>query len=550
MKERKFLLPVIFSAIMIAGILIGNWYGVRSNGRSGMSGVFKSGGQSSDGSLNFSLKPRTSKLTHVVNYIESRYVDSVDSKALNEAAIPAIIEKLDPHSLYIPARDLQRYTEPLAGNFSGIGIQFNMTEDTIAVVSTIPNGPSEIVGIIAGDRIIYVDDSLVAGQNIPSNDIVKMLKGPKGTTVRVSILRKGEAELLPFEITRDDIPLYSVDVAYMLNDSTGYMKISTFAMTTFKEFVEGIDKLHRLGMKKLVLDLRGNGGGLMEPAINMADQFLEENKMIVYTQGRTSPKREYYSTSRGICLNDEVVILLDEFSASASEILAGAIQDNDRGLIVGRRSFGKGLVQDQVEFNDGSAMRLTIARYYTPTGRNIQRPYSDNIEDYYNDFHERFLNRELETSDSIKFADSLKFVTPAGRIVYGGGGIMPDIFIPIDTSGISPYFNRVRNLGLIYRFAFDYTDSHRDQLEKLKTAWEIEAYLDKTSYFNDFLKYAEKKGVKKDPASIKISRELISTQLKAYIARNVIDNDGFYPIIKKIDKTLLEAESIIARKSS
>ena len=432
----------------------------------------------------------------------------------------------------------------LAGNFSGIGIQFNMISDTIAVINTIPNGPSEIVGILPGDRIIYVDDSLVAGKNIPSDNIVKMLKGPKGSMVKVSIARRGEKQLLDFEITRDDIPLYSVDVAYMITSDIGYLKISTFAQTTYNEFLEGINKLHKLGMTKLILDLRGNGGGLMDPAIHIADQFLSEGKLIVYTQGKSRPKHEFRSTSKGICKKDEVIILIDEFSASASEILAGAIQDNDRGIIVGRRSFGKGLVQEQIEFKDGSALRLTIARYYTPTGRSIQKPYSEDKEDYYSDIHDRFVNHELENSDSIHFSDTLKYITEKGKIVYGGGGIMPDYFIPIDTTGTSIYFNRVRNLGLIYRFAFDYTDEHRTQLMSAKNLKDLEKYLDASSYFKQFIAYANDKGVKPNYQEIEISRMVISSQLKAYIARNIMDNDGFFPIIRPIDNTLMEAEKL------
>lgn len=545
MKERRFLLPIIFSVVMIAGILLGNWYGANFSGRSvGGPSILNKLKQGGERDFSFSLMPRTNKITSILSYIENEYVDTVNVKEITEDVIPSIIEKLDPHSIYIPARDLQSFNEPLAGNFSGIGILFNMNDDTIAVVSTVPNGPSEIVGIEAGDRIVYVDDSLVAGQGIPSDNIVRMLKGPKGTIVRVKVFRKNQKDLLEFEITRDDIPLYSVDVAYMLNENTGYMKISTFAMTTFNEFIDGVTRLHNLGMKKLILDLRGNGGGLMDPAINIADQFLDANKLIVYTQGKARARYDYISTPKGICKDDEVMILLDEFSASASEILAGAIQDNDRGIIAGRRSFGKGLVQEQIEFKDGSALRLTIARYYTPTGRSIQRPYTSDRDKYYMDLHDRYMNHELETSDSIRFADSLRFLTPGGRVVYGGGGIMPDKFIPLDTSGITNYFNRVRNLGLMYRFAFDFTDSHRSELDKFNTPEEIVNYLKKTGYFNDFLRYAEKNGVKRNNSEINISRKVISTQLMAYIARNVMDNDGFYPIIRDIDNTLLEAEKI------
>ena len=452
------------------------------------------------------------------------------------------MEKLDPHSIYISAKDLKKYNEPIVGNFSGIGIQFNMNDDTVAVINTIPNGPSEIVGILPGDRIIKVDDEVVSGVKMETDSVVSKLRGPKGTLVRVGVLRKNENRLLDFEIKRDDIPLYSVDVAYMINKETGYIKINSFSQTTFNEFIKSVEELHAKGMTKMILDLRSNGGGVMDAATKIADQFLEANKLIVYTQGRARSRYDIYSTARGICQKDEVIILLDEFSASASEILAGAIQDNDRGIIAGRRSFGKGLVQEQVQFSDGSALRLTIARYYTPTGRCIQKPYAnEGREQYYEDINERFLHGELENVDSIKLIDSLKFVTPGGKIVYGGGGIMPDVFIPIDTAGISEYFTLVRNLGLIYRFAFDFTDNNRNKLKGFKTAEEISAYLDKTNYYQEFINYASENGVKPKYNDLQISQNLIKTQLKAYIARNMIDNPGFYPIIQQIDNTLLQA---------
>lgn len=544
MSPKKNILPLVFSFLLIVGILIGNWYGTNYSRANNLPSLINRMKQGGDGDLNFSLLPRTNKISTILSYIENEYVDTIDLSILTEAAIPPLIEKLDPHSIYIPARELQKFNEPLAGNFSGIGIQFNMINDTIAVINTIPNGPSEIVGVMAGDRIIMVDDSLVAGQNIPSDNIVRMLKGPKGTTVKISILRRGEKENLEFEITRDDIPLYSVDVAYMIDSNTGYLKISTFAQTTFSEFIEGIDELHKEGMSRLILDLRGNGGGLMDPAIHIADQFLAEDKLIVYTKGKSRPKYEFKSSAKGICKNDEVIILIDEFSASASEILAGALQDNDRGTIVGRRTFGKGLVQEQIEFRDGSALRLTIARYYTPTGRSIQKPYNQDRNEYYSDIRDRFINHEFENSDSIHFADSLKFTTPGGKVVYGGGGIMPDYFIPLDTSGISPYFNKVRNLGLIYRFAFDYTDLHREELKDVQDVDQILKYLNGTSYFNEFISYAKLKGVKPNYKEIEFSREVIATQLKAYISRNIIDNEGFFPVIRMIDHTLLEAEKL------
>jgi carboxyl-terminal processing protease len=547
MNNKKYFLPLVFALLVIAGILIGNWYGTRTvSGDIDFESILRRGAGGKP--VNFSLSPKNQKLTSVLSYIENEYVDAVNIDTLTEAAIPTIIEKLDPHSVYIPARELITYNEPLMGNFSGIGIQFNMNDDTVAVINTIPNGPSEVVGLLAGDRIIKVDDVLVAGMKLETDSIVRMLRGVKGTTVKVAVYRKGEAKLLDFVITRDDIPLHSVDVAYMLSETIGYIKISSFSQTTFKEFVEAVSRLHGEGMKKVILDLRGNGGGVMEAATNIADQFLEAGKLIVYTEGKARPRFDVYSTARGLCNNDEVVILIDELSASASEILAGAIQDNDRGTIIGRRSFGKGLVQEQIEFRDGSALRLTIARYYTPTGRSIQKPYNGNHSDYYHDLNERFVKGEFESRDSIKFADSLRYVTPGGKTVYGGGGIMPDVFVPIDTANVTGYFNTVRNLGLIYRFAFDYTDTNRARLETLKTAEEIDQYLNKSGYFNEFVNYAEFRGVKADWGEIAISRDIIATQLKAYIARNLIDNEGFFPIIRKIDSTLEKAVELISEK--
>lgn len=543
MNKKTVFLPLLISLILVIGILIGNWFGSNFNSNNkdinslfGRKTISLKGEQGS-----FSLLPRSNKISSLLGYIENEYVDTVDVEKIVESTIPVIIEKLDPHSVYIPASEIKKYNEPIVGNFSGIGIQFNMNNDTVSVINTIPNGPSEIVGILPGDRIIIVDSVVVAGVNLPTDSVVSKLRGPKGTSVMVSVIRRGEKNPLEFKITRDDIPLYSMDVAYMINKETGYLKLNSFSQTTFNEFIKGVSKLHEKGMKKLILDLRSNGGGIMDAATQITDQFLEAGKLIVYTQGKARPRYDFYSTAQGICKNDEIIILVDEFSASASEILAGAIQDNDRGIIMGRRSFGKGLVQEQVQFKDGSALRLTIARYYTPTGRSIQKPYTNGRDEYYNDLDERFLHGEFENADSIKLDDSLKFVTPGGKIVYGGGGIMPDIFVPIDTTGMSEYFGKVRNMGLIYRFAFDYTDIHREKMKNLKTTAEISAYIDKTNYFQNFINFASTNEVKPDYKDIGISEKIIKTQLKAYIARNVIDNEGFYPIIQEIDNTLLKA---------
>jgi carboxyl-terminal processing protease len=539
-------LPVIISLALVVGILVGNWI-TQIRVRSIVTDeVSKQRFSIRPGGGGLSLAPKGNKISSAVQYIVNEYVDTVSMSGMNEAVMPALLENLDPHSLYIPASDFQRFSEPLVGNFSGIGVSFNMTDDTVAIINTIPNGPSEMVGVMAGDRIIMVDDSLVAGVNMPSDDIVKMLKGPKNTVVKVTIYRREEPKPLDFEITRDDIPIYSVDVAYMVNEKTGYIKISQFAQTTYNEFLEGIQKLKSQGVEKLIIDLRRNGGGIMEAATMIADQFLEEGQLIVYTEGRSRPRENDYATSRGILKDDKVVVLIDESSASASEILAGAIQDNDRGLVIGRRSFGKGLVQEEMRFNDGSALRLTVARYYTPTGRSIQRPYENGKEDYYHDFADRFMRGEFEHQDSIKFDDSQKFVTPGGKIVYGGGGIMPDVFVPVDTTGSSEYYNKVRSLGLMYRFAFYYTDLNRAALEAFNTAADIEAYLDDRDIMPQFINYAKNKGIDPDYEDIKTSGEILKKTIKAYVARNLIDNEGFYPIIAEIDNTLQVAIDTIA----
>jgi carboxyl-terminal processing protease len=519
-NSRKIIfLPVILGIVLALGILIGHYLPSEQNY-----------------SRHSNIRTRNDKLNSILNIIESNYVDSVNRNDLVESAIPAILKKLDPHSIYIPAKDLARANEPLQGNFEGIGISFSMLTDTILIISTIPGGPSEKLGLLPGDKILYVNDSLVAGRHIIDEKVMGMLKGPRGTIVRIKVLRNGQKELLPFEITRDKIPIYSVDVDYMVNNYIGYIKINTFAMTTFDEFIKGLRELKDQGMTSLILDLRGNSGGIMEAAIQIADQFLKEGQLIVYTMGRASPRSEAKATGKGEFETGNLVVLIDEWSASASEILAGALQDNDRGTIIGRRSFGKGLVQEPVPFPDGSGMRLTIARYYTPTGRSIQKPYKDGFEKYNDDLNERLAHGEFQVSDSIHFSDSLKFTTAGGHIVYGGGGIMPDKFVAVDTSGVSPYFLKVRSF--IYRFALKYTETNREKLKKYTETGEMEKFLDKQALLDQFVQYAATLGIKKDPAGLKISGSIIHTQLKAYIARNILDNKGFYPIWEQIDNTL------------
>jgi carboxyl-terminal processing protease len=522
------LFPVFIALAIIAGIFIGRYY------------------KNLHPADTFYIYPRVDKLTNALNYIEREYVDPVSKNDMIEEAIPKILEGLDPHSQYIPVSALQRVNEPLEGNFTGIGIQFNMLNDTLIVINTIANGPSEKAGILAGDRILIVDNDTVAGVSMPSDSIVKRLRGPKGTKVTVFIHRKNIAELIPFKIIRDNIPLYSVDVAYMVTDEIGYIKISKFSKTTFDEFTQSFNELKQQGLKKLILDLRNNGGGYMTFAVNIADQFLADNELIVYTQGNAKGREDYKSEPGGFATDIDVAVLIDEGTASSSEILAGALQDNDRGIIIGRRSFGKGLVQEQRQFSDGSALRLTIARYYTPTGRCIQRPYDNGFDEYYNDLNLRYLNGELENEDSIKFSDSLKYVTPKGKVVYGGGGIMPDIFVPFDTAGITEYLLNVRNKGLIYKYALDYSDENRSQLEKLNSPDDFVKYLKSRDVLSRFVSYAKDEGITPVSQEIDTSREILETQLYAYIARNIIDNKGFYPILQHIDNTLQKAIEILS----
>ena len=528
-NKLSIILPLLFAVFLVGGMLIGNQLNRISEFN------------------DFHVYPRVNKISGVIDYITQEYVDSINRDELIENTIPGILEQLDPHSMYIPASDLSAYTEPLEGNFSGIGVQFNIQDDTAYILKTIVNGPSEKVGILAGDRIIAVNDSTIAGVKMSSNDIVALLKGKKGTRVNVDIIRKGVDESIEFEITRDRIPITSVDLAYMLTDEIGFVKISNFSRTTYSEFLEAIAGLKKEGMQKLVLDLRNNGGGYMNAATDIADHFLGAGTLIVYTEGYAQPRQDVMATSHGELLDNEVVVLIDERSASASEILAGALQDNDRGLILGRRSFGKGLVQQQTMFSDGSALRLTTARYYTPTGRSIQKPYENGMEDYYYELHDRFSRGEMIYADSIKFADSLKYITPGGNIVYGGGGIMPDIFIPLDTSMFTPYFNQVSNRGLIYRFAFKYSDNNRNDLQKFADHRELSDHLETQSLLKKFVSFAEDNGVHAEQEEIILSQSSVMIFMKAYIGRFILDNKGYYPIIHELEREITKSIEILSQ---
>lgn len=487
---------------------------------------------------------RPDKLSDVLRTLERDYVDAVSYDSLVEKAIPAVVEQLDPHSVYIPAAERQASDEPLRGNFDGIGIRFNLRDDTVCVIQTIPGGPSEKVGIRGGDRIVTVNDTAVAGVGIDNDRIMGMLKGRRGTQVKVGVRRAGVEGDLSFEITRGKIPLNSIDAAYICKKDIGYIKIARFSLTTYREFMEKVQLLKRQGMRRLVLDLRSNSGGIMQDAIRIADEFLPAGRTIVYTEGQARPRADYISSAAGFLQNDKVVVLVDEFSASASEILAGALQDNDRGTIVGRRSFGKGLVQEPMYLRDGSELRLTVARYYTPTGRSIQKPYDDE-EEYAQDLVRRYERGEFTEEDSIKHDESLRFTTPGGRTVYGGGGIMPDVFVPADTARGSKFFAEVRRRGLDFRFAYDYTDQHRAQLEAIESRDELLRHLDAAGLAADFARYAAQKGVKARRAEGNATDSFLLTEIKAMIARDILTDDDFYYLINQADNTFARALEII-----
>ncbi len=526
-KRFSIYIPLLLAAALLTGVVIGSWESRRSL-------LPGKADRSSSGN----------KLSNIIQLIETAYVDTVDMDEIVENSIPAILENLDPHTTYIPARDMQEVEEEMQGNFSGIGVQFSIQEDTIMIVDVISGGPSATLGILAGDRIVMVNDSLVAGTGIKNEEVLKLLRGKKGTRVKVTVQRKGFKNLLDFDITRGEIPIYSVDVSYMIDPETGFVKVSRFAENTYAEFTDAMKKLDKAGASKIIIDLRGNPGGYLNAVIRMVNDFLEKGEPILYTQGKSQPKKVYSANSHNAWAGKQIFVMIDEFSASASEIFAGAIQDNDRGIVIGRRSFGKGLVQEQIPFSDGSAVRLTVARYYTPSGRSIQKSYDEGNEKYFEDLIARMVHGEFEVADSIHFADSLKFQTKKGRAVYGGGGIMPDIFVPADTSGRSDYFEKIYQKGLIYQYAFQYTDQHRETLKKMATAREIEVHLDKVKVLDAFLTYSASKGVPADAGGLAISGKIIHTQLKAYIARNILGEEGFYPIIGQIDKTLLKAIDI------
>lgn len=539
MAKKNLSLVIIVLAALISGILLGNLIATRE--QKGFNDAF--------GNIFKNFSSSNNKISEIIQLIDNYYVDTVDVNNLTEEMATELIAKLDPHSVYIPAKDLEIVNNELEGSFSGIGVQFNIQNDTIMIISVISGGPSEKVGLLAGDRIVMVDDSVFTGKQINNEKVLRKLRGPVDTKVKLGIRRHGTKEILEYSITRGEIPVSSVDISYMVAPQTGLIKVNKFGESTYSEFLVAIAKLKKEGAAKFIIDLRENSGGYLERAISMINEFLPAGQLIVYTEGKSYPRYDANSNGTGSCINNPVVVLIDEFSASASEIFAGAIQDNDRGIVIGRRSFGKGLVQQQKPLSDGSAIRLTVAKYYTPSGRSIQKPYQiGNNEDYNMDLYNRFLHGEFYTKDSIHQEDTIAYKTLSGRTVYGGGGIMPDIFIPRDTTEFTPYLNKVVNYAHLYQFAFAYTDKNREKLSKQKSWKAMVSYLDSQPLLQEFVAYAEEKGVKAVPKEVKQSEKFILTRLKAYISRNILGDAGFFPILFKDDEAVKKAVEELAKK--
>ena len=528
-------IPLIIAVSIIAGIFIGNFYAQRFL-------------NTNAGTV---ITPHANKLNGLFHIINNQYVDTVNINNMIEDVMPHILSKLDPHSSYIPAKNLQAVNDELRGSFSGIGIQFTIQQDTIHISDVISGGPSEKVGLMPGDRIVEIDDSAFVGKIVTDVESMKRLKGPKGSEVKIGIFRHGEKEILHFTIIRGDIPNKSIKAAYMINEQFGYMSIDRFSETTFPEMLIALAKFYKENCKGIIIDLRGNSGGYMETAIQMVNEFLPKDKLIVYAEGRKFPRHDYRSNGSGSSQQMPIVVLLDEYSASASEIFAGAIQDNDRGTIIGRRSYGKGLVQQPIEFNDGSAIRLTVARYYTPSGRCIQKPYNTEDTQKYNlDILTRYEHGEFFSQDSIKQDESHIFYTSLGRPVYGGGAIMPDIFVPQDTTGMTSYFQMAVNKSLTTQFAFQYTDQNRQKLNKYDNANDLLKYLKKQNILEKFARFAESKGLKRRNILMYKSKELFDKVLYGNIIYNILNIEEYVKYLNQSDKTVLKALEVLENEES
>lgn len=532
MNNKRILYPIIIALVLCLGMIIGSYMSIST--------------QKNDTESFDNTQSSYDKLNAILNLLDQSYVDNIDRNKLTEDVLPEILSNLDPHSTYIPASEVEEANEDLEGSFSGIGVQFNIQNDTVVIVDVIAGGPSEKLGVRPGDRIVEVGDSSFTGSKINNNKVVKTLRGEKGTKVRIGIKRNNVKQLIHFNITRGDIPVNSVDIAYMLNGNTGYIKVSRFGANTYQEFVTELMILKKQGCKNYIIDLRNNSGGYLSAVIQMVNEFLDKNQLIVYTEGRSYRREDAVADGTGKFASVNVCVLINEWSASASEIFAGAIQDQDRGWIVGRRSFGKGLVQQQIPLTDGSEIHLTIARYYTPSGRCIQKPYKQGkIEDYEKEIEDRYNKGEFFAQDSIIASDSLKYSTLKGRSVYGGGGITPDFFVAQDTSIFTKFYMDLFNTGVLYDFAFKYADNHRNELSKYKDWKNFQQYLKTSNYWTDFVIYVDSKKVIYTKDDLSKSKESIENMLQAYICRNILGDKGFYPIINQKDKTLEKAIQVV-----
>ena len=548
---------MLWSAVLVSVVAGAIWFGI-GLGRSSERARIQELMTENDGTTNVDMAEYAremaameqylagdDKLLQTIAFVRNYYVDPIQLDTIYEKAIPALLSELDPHSEYIPAKMFSEVNESLEGEFDGIGIVFNASTDTITVLSVIPKGPSSEAGVRPGDRIVKIDGRVVAGQKIPQDSMVRLMRGKRGTRVMLGVKRAALDELVDIEVTRAPIEIHSIETSFMLDSEAkiGFVRLSQFARTSYSEMRNAIMKLREEGLRGIIIDLRGNGGGFLDQAILIANEFLPENSLIVYTEDRFGEQIKEYSRGNGGSTDLEIAILVDETSASSSEILAGAIQDNDRGVIIGRRTFGKGLVQSQIPFTDGSAIRLTVARYYTPSGRSIQRPYTNGDEmAYHMDIIDRYNRNEFFSADSIHFDESQKFKTKGGRTVYGGGGIMPDVFMPLDTVGMSDYYRKVWNTNVLYRYTMEFTDRHRAEMDAVSSLAELDTLLSRGDLVENFVAYAERNGVERDDVGLAMSREIIEAQLRAYIGRNALHDDaGFYYSIYPIDKTMQRA---------
>ena len=524
---KKYLFPTLTIVGLLLGFLIGNAVSNKVNAQR----FYIQNGQL--------FQQPESKVDQLLELMNQAYVDEIDVDSITDQVMMELVERLDPHSAYIPKEDLEMVNSELSASFSGIGVQFSIQNDTVQVVAVISGGPSEGIGVLAGDKIVMVNDSNFTGKTITNEKVMHALRGPKGTEVNIGVMRSGSDEVYKFTIIRGDIPVHSVDAKFIIEEKgqkIGFVRVNRFGENTYDEFIAALTSLKGQGATAYIVDLRENSGGYMDQAIKMANEFLSRGDMIVYSEGRAYPRYEARANGSGRFQRDSLVVLIDNFSASASEIFAGAMQDNDRATIIGRRSFGKGLVQQQIPFNDGSAVRLTVARYYTPSGRCIQKPYKmGEGEDYAMDLLERFEHGEFYSEDSVQIADSTVYLTKKGRIVRGGGGIMPDVFVGRDTTLNTPYFNIVVNRAYTYQFAYQYTDRHRKELSQYKDWQSLEQHLLNANWLPEFVAFAQEKGVEPNPEQLAKSKPLLIRLVNAYIVRNILNDEGFFPLFERDD---------------